>query len=189
MSAKEKYRPYAELLARNEQSISAIILSDPDHKRLSLTIVHDAEDGNDAVLTVNHKPVATYALDVLQGSSSAALRSYPTVNPDEQAALELIRSYAPSGFITGRISLSSGKTYTTVVLDGKNTKMIARLYLRGGRKQIGLFDGKTKRHVHPRNGRAFDVKVENKESINSVADIVRYRDQLAGRIVRLDNSD
>ena len=65
-----------------------------------------------------------------------------------------------------RITYKDTRSYFNVLLDGKTTKPICRLYLQSSKKKIGVFDSSKK---------------ETRYDIDTINDIYKYSDALINR--------
>lgn len=119
-------------------------------------------------------------LSIALASESSSLKEEPKV-PTTQANVEgkdskivtseaeldgyyIIKTLLRESIDADRISIRDGINYCSVLLDNNSRKPIARMYLNGSNKYLGLFDDKTRE--------------EGKVPIETPDDIYKYTDKL-----------
>lgn len=98
-------------------------------------------------------------------SSSASSKTEIETTQEEIEAYNIVKAILRNAVSPERITYKDTRSYFNVLLDGKSTKPICRLYL-SGKKKIGVFDASKKEEKHP---------------IDSINDIYKYADALTNR--------
>jgi hypothetical protein len=86
-----------------------------------------------------------------------------TTTQEELDSFQIVRSILRQHVPVQKINYRDAQSYFAILFEDNNRKPICRMYLNGGKKYIGLFDGD---------------KNETKKEINSLDDIFLHADQL-----------
>jgi hypothetical protein len=151
----------AEVRTRFSSLISSCIsdiLRDQASQRLKEALDRSPQAATPAPALTPLAPPPAQAAAVAQNGADDSVKT----TEEEFEAFRIIRAILRKDVDVKRVAIRDAASYCAILFDDNNRKPIARLYLEGKKKRIGIFQNKS----------------ENRFDVDGLDDIYRYSDEL-----------